>query len=138
MIIHKKLNIKLLDICNIFYLLQIMWGNKKKVAAQSKLFDGENVFTKLTQSSVGRTNNILKGIFTPEEMKQFVLPKIIVVGDESAGKSSLLENITKCQLFPRDSKLCTKFPIHLKTSSGPPSYSVSYIDYKNNQRITRV
>ena len=49
-----------------------------------------------------------------------------MIGEESTGKSSLLENITKCQLFPRDNKLCTKCPIHIKLSNGEKEYSVRY------------
>ena len=41
------------------------------------------------------------------------LPKIIVVGTNNVGKSSLLENITKCSIFPRDRNNCTKAPIRL-------------------------
>lgn len=36
------------------------------------------------------------------------LPQIVVVGDQSSGKSSVLEGITKLP-FPRDSGLCTRF-----------------------------
>lgn len=44
----------------------------------------------------------------------FTLPQIIVIGDECAGKSSLLESITKCPVFPRDIHRCTKIPIRLR------------------------
>ncbi|KGO74725.1 Dynamin [Penicillium italicum] len=36
------------------------------------------------------------------------LPQLIVVGDQSSGKSSVLEGLTKLP-FPRDSGLCTRF-----------------------------
>ena len=36
------------------------------------------------------------------------LPQIIVVGDQSSGKSSVLEGLTELP-FPRDSGLCTRF-----------------------------
>lgn len=47
-------------------------------------------------------------------MVAFKLPTVIVVGGKSAGKSSLLENITKCPVFPRDPALCTKMPVKLQ------------------------
>ena len=37
-----------------------------------------------------------------------------MVGSQSSGKSSLLENITKCEIFPRDHKQCTRAPIRFK------------------------
>lgn len=39
---------------------------------------------------------------------QVPLPQIVVVGDQSSGKSSVLEGLTNLP-FPRDSGLCTKF-----------------------------
>lgn len=39
---------------------------------------------------------------------------VVCIGGKSAGKSSLLENITKCSVFPRDRDLCTKRPVKLQ------------------------
>ena len=36
------------------------------------------------------------------------LPQLVVVGDQSSGKSSVLEALT-CLPFPRESTLCTKY-----------------------------
>ena len=36
------------------------------------------------------------------------LPQLVVVGDQSSGKSSVLEGLTNLP-FPRDSTLCTRF-----------------------------
>ena len=36
------------------------------------------------------------------------LPQLVVVGDQSSGKSSVLEGLTNLP-FPRDSGLCTRF-----------------------------
>jgi hypothetical protein len=36
------------------------------------------------------------------------LPQLVVVGDQSSGKSSVLEGLTKLS-FPRNSGLCTRF-----------------------------
>jgi Dynamin family len=36
------------------------------------------------------------------------LPQLVVVGDQSSGKSSVLEGLTNLK-FPRDSGLCTRF-----------------------------
>lgn len=36
------------------------------------------------------------------------LPQLVVVGDQSSGKSSVLETLTKLP-FPRESTLCTRF-----------------------------
>ena len=57
------------------------------------------------------------------------LPRVVVVGSRDAGKSSLLENITKCSIFPRDKGLCTKMPIrfHLQQVQTKELYSCTII-----------
>jgi hypothetical protein len=47
------------------------------------------------------------------------LPQIVVVGDQSSGKSSVLEGLTDLP-FPRDSGLCTRFAtqITFRRSAG--------------------
>ncbi|CAD0115337.1 unnamed protein product [Aureobasidium uvarum] len=56
------------------------------------------------------------------------LPQLVVVGDQSSGKSSVLEGITKLP-FPRDSGLCTRFATQITfrraqtTSNAAPAYA---------------
>jgi len=37
---------------------------------------------------------------------------------ESTGKSSLLENITRCSIFPRDRDICTRCPVRLQLTNA--------------------
>ncbi|KAI9894600.1 MAG: hypothetical protein M1814_001955 [Vezdaea aestivalis] len=58
------------------------------------------------------------------------LPQIIVVGDQSSGKSSVLAGILNLP-FPRDSGLCTRFPTQITfRRSEKTSISVSIIPAK--------
>lgn len=41
-------------------------------------------------------------------------PKIVVLGDESAGKSTLLEMLAMMPIFPRKRRFCTRLAIHLR------------------------
>ena len=41
------------------------------------------------------------------------LPDIVVIGEESSGKSSVLERIAMLPAFPRDTNICTRMPIKL-------------------------
>jgi GTPase SAR1 family protein len=43
---------------------------------------------------------------------QLTRTKLVVVGDQSSGKSSVLEGLTNLP-FPRDSGLCTRFPTQI-------------------------
>jgi ABC-type cobalamin/Fe3+-siderophores transport system ATPase subunit len=50
--------------------------------------------------------------------------QLVVVGDQSSGKSSVLQGITRLP-FPVDDKLCTRFPteVSLRRSSGVETIS---------------
>lgn len=50
------------------------------------------------------------------------LPQLVVCGDQSAGKSSVLEGLTGIP-FPRDDGVCTKFP------TGMLIYTICCPDY---------
>ncbi|KAK4044347.1 P-loop containing nucleoside triphosphate hydrolase protein [Parachaetomium inaequale] len=59
------------------------------------------------------------------------LPQIVVVGDQSAGKSSVLEAITGTP-FPRDAGACTRFATEIRLRRAPqPSITVSVIPDKH-------
>lgn len=75
----------------------------------SPLWEGVNLYDRLKSSSWGKFMEFLKN-----KPRAFTtLPRIVVIGSESSGKSSLIENISKVAFFPRDQSICTKFPIRL-------------------------
>lgn len=51
---------------------------------------------------------IIDKLFACNVGEYISLPQLVVVGDQSSGKSSVLEGLTKLS-FPRDSGLCTRF-----------------------------
>ena len=65
-------------------------------------------------------------LFTCNVGEYIDLPQLVVVGDQSSGKSSVLEGLTRLP-FPRDSGLCTKFATQItfrKTASSSISVSI--------------
>ena len=59
------------------------------------------------------------------------LPQLVVVGDQSSGKSSVLEGLTNLP-FPRDSGLCTRFATQITFRRAQESnISVSIIPAKD-------
>ncbi|CAG8976279.1 hypothetical protein HYALB_00011764 [Hymenoscyphus albidus] len=60
------------------------------------------------------------------------LPQIVVVGDQSSGKSSVLEGVTNLP-FPRDSGLCTRFATQITFRRSPlTGITISIIPAKNS------
>ena len=48
-------------------------------------------------------------------MQRFVrLPRIVVLGDQSVGKSSVLESIMGLEFLPKDEGLATRRPLELR------------------------
>ena len=95
----------------------LLRAKRTPVKRSSKLFDGTGIVEQLQRSSFGKFKNALQGLQSevpPRRRVNFKLPRVVVIGAKDAGKSSLLENITKCPVFPRKSGLCTKMPVRLQ------------------------
>lgn len=71
----------------------------------------QGIIGTLVNSSFGSFNKAVENIRPLIPEVRLTLPRVVVVGGRDAGKSSLLENITKCAIFPRDKGVCTRMPI---------------------------
>ncbi|CAF3370681.1 unnamed protein product [Rotaria socialis] len=74
-------------------------------------------------SAVDRMREILHN-------EKITLPEIIVVGDQSVGKSSVLEAISGIQL-PRAQNICTRCPLELRMKS---TANIEYAIIRNSKR----
>ena len=52
-------------------------------------------------------------------LADFKLPRLVVIGNQNRGKSSLLESITKCPIFPRGDDTTTRAPVCLRLQHVP-------------------
>lgn len=109
-----------------------MWGNKKE-ASVSNFFEGINFLKKCFTDFFDKFTNAINK--TNLEVGNLSVPKVIVIGSESSGKSSLLENIVKCQLFPKNTTFCTKIPIHLIMKNTNNENEIKYKLFYNNLEI---
>lgn len=109
------------------------WGSNEK-KKNPRFYSGLNVLTEAIKSVYGNFMKIINEEIVHDDQNKITynIPKVIVIGAESAGKSSLLENITKCPIFPRNSTICTKQPIHLKLfcikEDETPKYQIQIKD----------
>ncbi|CAE7219967.1 mx1 [Symbiodinium sp. KB8] len=65
-----------------------------------------------------------------EVLDGFRPPRIVVVGDEGAGKSTILEQLAKLPLLPRRRTMCTRLAIHMRLRRSPDESSVTLAVYK--------
>lgn len=108
------------------------WNNKNQIKKKSEFFHGSAIVKYACESLYGKFIDILKKTFNDNILDTLNIPKIIVIGAESSGKSSLLESIIKCPIFPRNSTICTKQPIHLILKTANNIEEINYsITYKN-------
>ncbi len=72
--------------------------------------------------------NKLQDVFGAIGQQTLDLPQITVVGSQSAGKSSVLENIVGRDFLPRSSGICTRRPLVLQLYSLGPDADISEND----------
>lgn len=84
---------------------------KRESLLRRHIGKNQGIVDTLVNSSFGSFDKALENIrpLIPEVC--LTLPRVVVVGSQDAGKSSLLENITKCAIFPRDKGTTTRMPI---------------------------
>ncbi|ARF10781.1 dynamin-like protein [Hokovirus HKV1] len=108
---------------------------------QTQFFKGSNIINILANNNYGKIWKIIKLLIedNTDELTKFILPRIITVGNESTGKSSLFEKILKCPIFPKNNIICTKSPIRLILKDGPNKYVIKHknniIELNNKQEI---
>eukprot|EP00435_Cladocopium_sp_Y103_P065614 s107_g27.t1 len=68
-----------------------------------------------------------------EVLEGWAPPRIVVIGDESAGKSTILEQLANMPIFPRNRRFCTRLPIHLRLRRDPDASKAQLSVYKTQE-----
>ena len=100
-------------------------SNEQKT--KTMFYNDNNYFEKMKNSKYINFIDKIKGLNIP--IDEYKLPIIVNIGNESSGKSSLIRNILKCDIFPIDKSLCTKCPIKIELiNSTVNEYVISFKD----------
>jgi hypothetical protein len=91
-------------------------------------------------AELGRMFSLLDGLrgLLAELLDGWQPPQIVVVGEESSGKSSVLERLMMTPLLPRDEHICTRLPIHVRLrrsdQAEPPRLEVVNVTTNTTER----
>lgn len=92
---------------------------------KTMFYNDNNFFEKMKNSKYTKFINKIKALNIP--IDEYKLPIIVNIGNESSGKSSLIRNILKCDIFPIDRNLCTKCPIKIELiNSDIETYHITF------------
>lgn len=92
---------------------------------KTMFYNDNNFFEKMKNSKYTKFINKIKALNIP--IDEYKLPIIVNIGNESSGKSSLIRNILKCDIFPIDKNLCTKCPIKIELiNSDIETYHITF------------
>eukprot|EP01063_Lacrimia_lanifica_P038374 TRINITY_DN8154_c0_g1_i2.p1 TRINITY_DN8154_c0_g1~~TRINITY_DN8154_c0_g1_i2.p1 ORF type:complete len:654 (+),score=148.12 TRINITY_DN8154_c0_g1_i2:48-2009(+) len=75
--------------------------------------------------SIGALNRIFLTMDRTSDVLQEVLagwqpPRVVIVGNQSEGKSTILERLCMMPLFPRSKAICTRVPVKIDVRRGEP------------------
>jgi hypothetical protein len=107
---------------------------KATVNAKEEFQQGPNVSRTAAEQIygwfVGQIQSICPDKTKREILSTYQCPTIVMVGSESTGKSSTIENITKVPIFPTAKGICTRCPI--KVSLFPEEKEAYTVTFRNN------
>ena len=75
--------------------------------------EGDKDYSLISSKNILKVGSILQNIFQ-EGRDNIEVPRLVVVGSQSSGKSSLLNGILSFDLLPTDKNMCTRTPLHLE------------------------
>jgi len=72
----------------------------------------------LANNEILNIGNALSGIFLEDQTVNLETPQLVVIGNQSSGKSSVLNNIIQMDILPTGSNMVTRTPLNLQLSKS--------------------
>ncbi|KAK9838699.1 hypothetical protein WJX74_001652 [Apatococcus lobatus] len=105
----------------------------KNAAQNSEFYAGANIVDELQSGPFGQFHQAMAQLGPIIDLSHFQLPRLIVIGSQNRGKSSLLESITKCPIFPRGDDTSTRAPVCLRMEHVSDSKnSLIQVSFRSN------
>ena len=95
----------------------------------SQLWTSDNMSDNIGNKDVIELGNVLGGIFSAQDENPIEIPRMVVVGTQSSGKSSLLNGILRMDLLPTGKNMVTRTPLHMELSQSSAHSSVQFGTY---------
>ena len=104
----------------------------------SNLWNGENSnLNTLANKDILQIGNAISSIFGNTEKKfNIEIPRLVVVGTQSSGKSSLLNGLLSMDLLPTGKTIVTRTPLNLQLNQTNGESKVEFGNY--NQGIWKI
>ena len=113
---------------NIGSIIGNLWSEKAK---------NDSIFSNKKILKIG---SILQNIFenNKDYKNKIDIPKLVVVGSQSSGKSSLLNGILSFDLLPTGTNMVTRTPLHLELIPDNSSKNIAeFGNYRNDKWVVK-
>ena len=95
----------------------------------------ENIFNNKEILQIG---NILSSLFNDPKVQiknsKLEMPRLVVVGTQSSGKSSLLNRLLSMDILPVGKMMVTRTPLHIELQQSSPNNSSALIEFGHFQQ----
>ena len=93
-----------------------------------------NNINKLANEEVLKIGNALEGILTNMDTKVNIdVPRLVVVGTQSSGKSSLLNNIISMDIMPTGKTMVTRVPLNIQLNQNSQCSKAEFGNFINGK-----
>ena len=94
----------------------------------------QNILKDFANNEILQIGNILSGIFDSNTSESFIEPpRLVVVGTQSSGKSSLLNGIISMDIMPVGKNMVTRTPLNLQLTQTQKDSYAEFGNYNNGK-----